>query len=1035
MSNWQDQLGGEEETRALVDWLAESYHYPVLLVVVAFAFLNRVRNYSNFIVDGEILYSGNDPWYHMRSTEYVINNFPETMPFDPWTFFPHGTVSGQFGTLYDQLVGLVALVVGLGAPGEFMGRFVLLIAPAVFGTLVCVPAYFIGKRLGGRFGGIIAVMFVAFAPDRLLEVSLAGNPQHHAAEVLFLGLTVLGFMVALRAAERELPVAELVRSREFGLLRETVGWSLLAGVALGAYMWVWPPGAWMYGIIGVFFVVHMMAEHLRSRSPEHTAFVGVIAFATAGLLQLGMVRTLEFSATSRSLLQPGMGLAGALGIVVLAWLSREIHRRDLSRTVYPASVAGSLVAGALLVALLLPGVFSFFAGEFDRVFGATIDWADTLLWFVDISSEEGALATIGEGTPGDVDDLTDFYQFAIFTALLGGLGLLGRQILDERPKGEELLIVVLSVFLVVATFTQIRFAYYLTLVIGALNAALVGFIMRLAGAPDSRSLPETYQILTIIVVVFVMFVPLLGLPLVGGGDTATGVADARSQPGSVVGWSDSLDWMSENTPPPGTYANPDGEPMEYYGQYGQTDDFDYPDGAYGVLSWWDYGHWITAKGERPANANPFQQNVRPAADFLLAQDEEEALAVLEEDFSDHENAGTQYVMVDSLMVETETLVGGKFFAPPDFHSEFERGDFYRRLTSDTGSAGIVHKQAYYESMMVRLYHYHGSEKQPEPFITQWAGQEQRSEDGTAFVEMPQNTTETPIVEFVDNMTAAQERTTNNPTNQIGGIGANPAEEVPALEHFRLVHDDAVPAVPGTGGDDTAFQDAADRGLNIGSASVALQRTLPLLDDAANSTLQGQEDQLDFLYDTTPSFTKTFERVPGATIEGSVPENATENELLNLSAGDGIGIRVPIDPPNGEEFTYSQTVELDENLEFSATVPYSTEGYDEWGVEEGYTNVSARASGPYTIQTQQVFDSNESEFVWYGADVNVTEGQVIGEEDPTVTVELEERTRPFDLNLGGGGGTGDGGGDDGGGSDPVGSGERATAGTLSRPPVA
>ena len=976
MSNWREQLGGEKQTEALVDWLVAYYHYPVLLVFVVFAFWNRVRNYSNFIVDDEILYQANDPWYHMRSTEYIINNFPGTMPFDPWTRFPEGTFAGQFGTLFDQLIAVTALLVGLGSPSEFTGRFVLLIAPAVFGVLVCVPAYLIGQRLGGRFGGIVAVMFVALAPDRLLQVSLAGNTQHHAAEVLFLGFAVLGFMIALRAAEKELPVYELLRERQFGELRRTLGWSMVAGAALGLYIWVWPPGVWMYGIIGAFFLVHMMAEHLRGRSPEHSAFVGVIAFATAGLMQLSLVRTLGLSATDRSLIQPGMGLAVALGVVVLAWLSREVHSRDLSRLSYPAGVAGAVVAGLVLMAVLLPGVFSFFLNQFDRTFGATIDWTDSVVWFVDISTEEGGAGTIGEATPADLDDLTEFYQFAVFTALLGGLTLLAGQVLDERPKGEELLIVVVSIFLVVATFTQIRFAYYLVLVIGALNAALVGFVMRLAGTPDRRVLPDTYQILTVAVIVFVMFVPLLGLPLIGGGETAAGFADNRSQPGDITGWSDSLDWMAENTPEPGQYANPGGEPMEYYGEFPRPadDDFEYPDGAYGVLSWWDYGHWITGKGERPANANPFQHNVDPAAEFLLAQDEQEGLDILDEEFRDQENAGTEYVMVDSLMVETETLAGGKFFAPTDFHPEFERGDFYRLLVGDLGVEAIAHKQRYYESMMVRLYHFHGSEVEPEPFVTGWVGQETRTEDGDAIVDAPEEGDS--IIEEFGSLEEARQATEDDQTRQIGGIGALPEEGVPALEQFRLVHDDVVPAVPFTGGDDSAYSSAVENGMSEGPASVAFGRNVPLL-QTGNTTVAGQQEAFDALYDTTPSFTKTFERVPGATIEGSLPENA------DVTAGDEVSISVPIDPPNGEAFDYSQTVELDGSLEFEATVPYSTVGYDEWGPDEGYTNVSARATGPYEIQVDP--EGSESRFE---GEVDVTEAQVIGEDDQPAEAELE-----------------------------------------------
>jgi len=1099
MSNWREQLGGEEETEALVDWLLNYYHYPVLLVFVAFAFWNRARNYSNFIVDGEILYRGNDPWYHMRSTEYIIENPPQTMPYDPWTNFPQGTFAGQFGTLFDQLIAASALLVGLGDPSQYTGRFVLLLAPAVFGVLVCVPAYFIGKRVGGRFGGIVGVLFVALAPDRLLQVSLAGNTQHHAAEVLFLGLAVLGFMIALRAAETELPVYELLRGRQFGELRATLGWSMVAGVALGLYIWVWPPGVWMFGIIGMFFLVHMMAEHLRGRSPEHTAFVGVIAFATAGLMQLSLLRTLGFNATDRSLLQPGLGLAAALGVFVLAWLSREVHSRDLARSSYPATVVGTLVAGLVLMAVLLPGVFSFFFDEFDRVFGATIDWTDSLVWFADIGTEEGAAATIGEGTPAELDDLVDFYQFSLFTAVLGGLVLVGRQIFTDKPRGEELLLVVLSVFLVIATFTQIRFAYYLTLVVGGLNAAFAGFVVRLVGTPDRQSLPEFNQVLAVVAILFVLFVPLLGLPFVGGGETAAGLADDGSQPGNVVGWSDSLDWMAEQTPAPGQYANPDGEPMEYYGQFDRTDDFDYPDGAYGVLSWWDYGHWITAKGERIANANPFQQNADPAAEFLLAQDESEATDILDEDFRDQENAGTQYVMVDALMAETETVAGGKFFAPADFHPEFERGDFYRVMVDDNRVAGIAHKQAYYESMMTRLYHFHGSEAEPDPVVTQWAGQETRTDNGDALVDALEADGDQAIVEFFDDISAARDATAEDPASQVGGIGANPAETVPALEQFRLVYQGEVPAVAGTGGNDRALVDAIEeQGLSAGPNAVTqrdaglyqqgIDRSLvnsvgePTFETGADSPLSvtsldypetvspgplgtldieytventgdeehatpveltvsedvvdsetitvasggtesgtltitdlgafeselleftvdltefdstatgetavlgapvGGVEALDRLFDTTPSFTKTFEQVPGAVIEGAVPENAAEFGLEDAAPGDEVALSVPIDPQNGESFTYDQTVQLDESLSFEATVPYSTVGYDEWGPEEGYTNVSAQATGPYQVQ----FEDATGE-VAFETNVNVTEGQVIGEEDPTVTVEFE-----------------------------------------------
>ena len=89
--------------------------------------------------------------------------------------------------------------------------------------------------------------------------------------------------------------------------------------------------------------------------------------------------------------------------------------------------------------------------------------------------------------------------------------------------------------------------------------------------------------------------------------------------------------------------------------------FKYPDTAYGVMSWWDYGHYIETIGHRMPNANPFQAGIggrkdsineenRPgAATFLTAQSEDEASAVLEAIDPDPDKAGARYIMSDTKM--------------------------------------------------------------------------------------------------------------------------------------------------------------------------------------------------------------------------------------------------------------------------------------------------------------------------------------------------------------------------------------------------
>jgi dolichyl-diphosphooligosaccharide--protein glycosyltransferase len=110
--------GGQSVLNIAEDW----YHVPALLLVIGMMLAIRLQSYDNFIRDGEVYFSGNDAWYHYREVMYTVQNWPSTMPFDPWTYYPYGTVVGQFGTLNDQIVATVALIIGLGSPAQNSSR-------------------------------------------------------------------------------------------------------------------------------------------------------------------------------------------------------------------------------------------------------------------------------------------------------------------------------------------------------------------------------------------------------------------------------------------------------------------------------------------------------------------------------------------------------------------------------------------------------------------------------------------------------------------------------------------------------------------------------------------------------------------------------------------------------------------------------------------------------------------------------------------------------------------------------------------------
>ncbi|MFB6101280.1 MAG: oligosaccharyl transferase, archaeosortase A system-associated [Haloplanus sp.] len=1013
-----DQSQGSSVADLFFDW----YHVPVLVLVVAVMLAIRLQQYEVFIRDGAVYFSGNDAWYHLRQVEYTVRHWPFTMPYDPWTNFPYGTNAGQFGTLYDQIVATAALVVGLGSPSSTTVSKTLLVAPAVFGALVAVPVYAVGKRLAGRVAALFGAVVLLLLPGQFLQRGLVGFADHNIAEPLFQVFAVLTLMIALAVATREKPVWELVLDRDLDALRDPLVWSALGGVAVALYMWVWPPGVLLVGVFGVYLVYQLTSDYVTGGSPEPVAFVGVVSMVVAALLMLVQFDTMAFSPTDFSLLQPVVALGVGAGAAFMAGLARVFDGQDVDRTYYPAVVVGLIAVALGIVAVVLPNLFG------------TIQ--SNVLRFIGFSATAG-LRTISEAQPylspnilqqnamtatGRI--LAD-YGFTLFTGVVaviwlvakplvrdgetervgyavGSLALLGLlfvlpglfraiggafgvvselvgvalvalilfgAVLQTNYDAEKLLFVIWAAFMTSAAFTQIRFHYYLAPIVAIANAYLIGQILsyldlRVSSVDALREL-QGYQVLAVIAAAMLIITPVLlvpmsvrntGNPSFDKSNTAW-QAGQHTGPGAITEWEGSLEWMQSNTPAPGTLGGANNE-MSYYGTFEKTNDYDYPAGAYGVQSWWDYGHWITVRGKRIPNANPFQQGATDAANFLLAPNESAAQNVLGQ--RDTEAAGTRYVMIDWQMMHPQS----KFGAPIVFYdrSNVSRSDFYNPVyASNLRGSFYLRNQRYYESLMVRLYAYHGSAMQPQPVVIDWERRRAQTQDGrTITIRAGPQGEGRRIIQQFDNMTAAKQYVENDSTSQIGGIGHYPSERVPALEHYRLVK-------------------VSESSANSSSQYSAYARR--------TFAVTGVPPSSQTIYE--PSYVKTFEKVPGATI-------TTDSLPPNTSVRATVPMRVPT---TNETFTYTQEATTNADGELSMTVPYATTGYDEYGPSNGYTNVSVRATGPYVVQTPLLNDNGT--LVQYKSEVQIHEGRVNGDMPSEKQVTLNGTNPLQNISLSGG----------------------------------
>ena len=1043
MSGTESDGDGESVLDLLDDW----YHVPALLVTAAFMLWVRLQTYDNFVTDDGIVFSGNDAWYHLREVNYTVRHWPGTMPFDPWTFFPFGTSTGQFGTVYDQIVATAALIVGLGSPSDQLIAKTLLVAPPVFGALALIPTYLIGRRLVGRGAAVFGVVVLALLPGTFLRRTLVGFADHNGAEPFFMGLAVAALLYAFAVAERERPVWELLAAplrqhgvadglaamREEPSLRAPAKWAVVAGAATALYMWAWPPGVLLVGIVGVFLLLKLPSDYVNDRSPDHLAFAVAVSMGTTAVLMLVPLQQATFSATDFSLLQILLpaGVAGAA--VAYAWFARLLDDADVAPAVYPAAVFGSVVVGVGAMAVAVPDLFSVVVANLQRTVGfssgaqtRTIAEAQPYL-SPDVLQRSGY--TTESGAPDRIARVMADYGFALFSGVAAAIWMAARPLIDDgrsrqvgyavgglvvialifvfpapfgavaegvgtvteiaglatvaavlagatllvRYDAERLFFLVWAGFVTAAAFTQVRFNYYLVLVVATSNAFLLGAVLRYVNVDsfaEAVSDVEGYQLLTIVAVLMLVTMPGLVVSmqvrnpgLQNNQTQPVWMQGQQNGPGNYVRWSDSLEWLENNSPEEGNLGGAGNQDdFGYYDRYERTDDFEYPNGTYGVQSWWDYGHWITLGAERVPNANPFQQGAGSAANYLLAPNESAAEETLAARSTEGER--TRYVMVDWQMATP----GSKFAAPTVFYdrSNLSARDFYStvyRVGNGQGSARLnpnvrvfVRDQRFYESQMTRLYYYHGSAQSPLPLVVDWEARTAQYGQGQVRVNGTPANGSVVRTDF-RSMDEARDYVERDRTAQVGGIGPYPEEFVPALEHYRLV--------------DVSSADAIES-----RSYFAIQR---------RAVLSGVPQKL--LGANPTSFVKTFERVPGARVEG-------EGAMPNATVTAEVEMEIP---DANTSFVYSQRAQADENGEFNMTLPYATTGYDEYGPAEGYTDTSLHAAAPYNVSGGTRFNDSGYVIARRGT-LNVSESVVVGAEDRTLDLSLERRSEPVFTDL-------------------------------------
>jgi dolichyl-diphosphooligosaccharide--protein glycosyltransferase len=659
----------------------------ILLSMLVSIYLRTIPKAGVFISDTFVRFGGNDPWYHLRNVESIVYNYPHMLWFDAYTQYPNGS-NQVFAPLFDYFLSTVIWIIGLGNPNQNLINTICAYNPVILGAMVIIPTYFVTKNIFDKRAALLASLLIAIAPGQFLSRSMIGFNDHHIAETLLTTIIAMFMVLTLKTAKKHEITFERIKKKNLNSHKMLFLYLILTGIALGAYSLAWIGAIFFSFVIGVYLTIQYCQDHMHGRSNDYLAIIGTVVFAVA----LIMVLATPHVGSTKPLTIKGL-VAGILAFPVLNILSSAMNKRKIKKSYYPLSIVLIFLVGVGMAKLfsesayaLITSVFSYFMRTGG---GLTIAEASPLL-------SSGGVFTLQPlwynfGTLGYIS----FFALAI---------LIYKAFTKENTPDKTFLLV-WTLMIIWAMLQQNRFAYYYSVNAAILSAWIGIEILNVAGWQslidnvksktfNAKNI-KAMHILSAIFIVLIMIYPSYSLAMQQNQGTG----------GPNGYWIEATSWLRYNTPDPG---------LDYYENYekpatGET--YEYPDSAYGVMSWWDYGHWIEVIGHRIPNANPFQQGIggrtnsieeenRPGAStFFTASSEEEATEVLEAVDPDPDKAGARYIVSD---VEMAT---GKFYAMTAW--TLDTDDYYVQVQTDSGYM-TVPGQRYYNSMEARLHIFDGN---------------------------------------------------------------------------------------------------------------------------------------------------------------------------------------------------------------------------------------------------------------------------------------------------------------------------------------
>jgi dolichyl-diphosphooligosaccharide--protein glycosyltransferase len=211
--------------------------YTYLLAIDPYYFLRHARNYLDYGIAGTKLVGGEGDWTD-QMLMYPHIDFSEEMSWDSQRMAPVGSAVKM--SFHDYAIVYLYKIMHFFNKNVNLMRAAFLI-PVLISALSVIPAFFLGKKVGGNLGGFFAALIVGIHAA-FINRTVGGFSDTDAYNVFFPLIIAWIFFEAFDTLE----------------LKRKIGLGALTGILIGIYSFAWK-GWWyiagfVFATIAIYFI-------------------------------------------------------------------------------------------------------------------------------------------------------------------------------------------------------------------------------------------------------------------------------------------------------------------------------------------------------------------------------------------------------------------------------------------------------------------------------------------------------------------------------------------------------------------------------------------------------------------------------------------------------------------------------------------------------------------------------------------------------------------------------------------------------------